>query len=316
MPYQDTMRAAVITALGPPDRLRITDLPVPVPGPREVLVRVRAAGVNAIDWATRAGQGVPIDEFPAVLGWDVSGTVAAVGPDVARLRVGDEVFGMVRFPALAGGYAEFVSAPEEQLAGKPTAVDHRITAGTAMVALTAWQTLFEHAELTAGQRVLVHGAAGGVGHVAVQLAKLAGAEVIATGSAGNHDFLRDLGADQVIDYTERHPADVLDGVDVVVDPRGGTDFVRLLGVLRPRGVIVTLKGEESGHRELAAARGVRAAFTYVHPDGGVLDRIAPLLADGALRIAVQRVLPLAEVAVAHAIGEEGHVRGRLVLDVG
>jgi NADPH:quinone reductase-like Zn-dependent oxidoreductase len=316
MSHQDTMRAAAIDALGPPDRLRMTESPVPVPGPGEVLVRVRAAGVNAIDWATRAGEGVPVERFPAVLGWDVSGAVAATGPDVAALRVGDEVFGTLRFPALAGGYAEFVTAPEDQLAGKPATVDHVAAAGAPMVALTAWQTLFEHAELTAGQRVLVHGAAGGVGHVAVQLAKLAGAEVIATASARNHDFLRELGADQVIDYTARQPDDVLDGVDVVVDPRGGADFVRLLGAVRPRGVIVTLKGERPGQRELAAARGVRAAFTYVHPDGGVLDRIAPLLADGGLRIAVQRVLPLADAAAAHVIGEQGHVRGRLVLDVG
>ncbi|HEX5120971.1 MAG TPA: NADP-dependent oxidoreductase [Pseudonocardiaceae bacterium] len=316
MPDNGTMRAAAIDAVGPPDRLRITELPVPVAGPGEVLVRVRAAGVNAIDWATRAGEGVPIGEFPAVLGWDVAGTVVGTGPGVTAFGDGDDVFGMPRFPALAGCYAEYVTAPESELAGRPATVDNRTAAGAAMVALTAWQSLFEHADLGAGQRVLVHGAAGGVGHVAVQLAKLAGAEVIATASARNHDFLRELGADDVVDYTVRQPADVVAGIDVVVDPRGGSDFVRLTGVLRPGGVIVTLKGEQPGHRDHAAAAGARAAFTYVHPDGPVLDRIARLLADGSLRIAVDRTFPLADAAAAHALGEQGHVRGRLVLDVG
>lgn len=316
MPDNGSMRAVVIDAIGPPDRLRITEVPMPVPGQGEVLVRVRAAGVNAIDWATRAGDGVPIEGFPAVLGWDVSGTVVATGPGVTAFGDGDDVFGMPRFPALAGCYAEYVTAPETELAHRPATVDNRTAAGAAMVALTAWQSLFEHAELAAGRRVLVHGAAGGVGHVAVQLAKLAGAEVVATASGHNHDFLRELGADDVVDYTRWRPANVVSGMDVVLDPRGGDDFVDLIGVLRPGGVIVTLKGEQPGYREHAAAGGVRAAFTYVHPDGPALDRMARLLADGSLRIAVDRAFPLADAAAAHALGEQGHVRGRLVLDVG
>jgi NADPH:quinone reductase-like Zn-dependent oxidoreductase len=314
MTQTTTMRAAVIDAFGPPDLLRIAELPIPQPGNGEVLVRVAAVGVNAIDWASRAGQGVPVRHFPAVLGWDISGTVVATDGGVTNLREGDQVFGMPRFPDLAGAYGEFVTARADELAVKPDTVDHHTAAGAPMVTLTAWQALFQHAELVAGQRVLVHGAAGGVGHVAVQLASLTGAEVIATASASNHDFLTDLGADRTIDYTAERLEDVVTDIDVVVDPRGGEDFVRLLNVLRPGGVIVTLKGEDPSHRDLVESREVRAGFAYVHPDGETLARVATLLADGRLRIAIERVLPLSEVAAAHMIGERGHVRGRLILD--
>jgi NADPH:quinone reductase-like Zn-dependent oxidoreductase len=307
------MRAAVIDNFGGPDVLRIAELAVPEPGAGEVLVRVRAAGVNAIDWATRAGQGVGVQRFPAVLGWDVAGTVVATGTGVAGLARGDEVFGMPWFPELAGGYAEYLVAPADQLALLPDGVDVLAAAGAGMVSLTAWQTVVEHARVSAGQRVLVCGAAGGVGHVAVQLAKLAGAEVIATASAVNHDYVTELGADRVIDYTAERVEDAVRDLDVVVDPRGGKEFDRLLGVLRPGGIIVTLKGQQPGQQEAVAARGVRTGYTYVGPNGSALDEIAKLLAAGQLRIGVERVLPLADVATAHTIGEGGHVRGRLVL---
>lgn len=311
----ETMRAVVIDSLGPPDVLRVAELPIPRPAEGEVLVRVRAAGVNAIDWDSRAGNGVPITAFPAILGWDVFGVVDATGPGVTGMAVGDTVFGMPRFPALADGYAEFVAAPATELAVLPGSVDPHAAAGAPLITLTAWQTLFRHAELQAGQRVLVHGAAGGVGHVAVQLAKRAGAEVFATASARNHAFLKELGADRVIDYTTTAPEDVLDDMDVAIDPRGGEDFHRLTRTLRRGGIIVTLKGTPPGGAETAAARGIRIGRTYVQPDGAALAEIAPLLADGSLRIAVERVFPLADVAAAHRIGHEGHVRGRLVLDV-
>jgi NADPH:quinone reductase-like Zn-dependent oxidoreductase len=311
-----TMRAVVLDGFGGPEVLRAAELPVPAPGDGEVLVRVRAAGVNAIDWATRLGQGVGVPDFPAVLGWDLSGTVAALGPGVDALAVGDEVFGMPFFPKPAGGYAQYAVAPAADLARKPKRLSHHAAAGAPMVALTAWQSLVTHAEVGAGQRVLVSGAAGGVGHVAVQLAKAAGAFVIGTASTANHDFLRSLGADQVVDYTRRPIARLVEPVDVVLDPRGGPDFDELLDVLRPGGIIVTLKGEQPGQRELAASRGLRVGYTYVGPDGATLGRIAEQLADGRLDIAVEQVFPLAEAAAAHRLGEGGHVRGRLVLDTG
>lgn len=183
MTGDETMRAVVIDTFGPPDVLRMTESKIPRPADGEVLVAVGAIGANAIDWISRAGDGVPISTFPAVLGWDISGTVVETGPGVTTLRPGNEVFGLPRFPDLTGAYAEFVTAPATALAIRPDQVDPLVAAGTPMIALTAWQALFDNGALQAGQRILIHGAAGGVGHVAVQLAKRAGAEVIATASA-------------------------------------------------------------------------------------------------------------------------------------
>ncbi|MBB5954364.1 NADPH:quinone reductase-like Zn-dependent oxidoreductase [Saccharothrix tamanrassetensis] len=308
------MRAAVIDAFGPADTLRLTDLPVPVPGEGEVLIRVHAAGINAIDWASRAGQGVGVSAFPAVLGWDLSGTVVT-GTGVTGPQAGDEVFGMPRFPALAGAYAEYVVSPADEVVPKPDNVDHRTAAAAPMVGITAWQTLFRHAGLERGQRVLVHGAAGGVGHVAVQLAAGTGAEVVGTASARNHDFVAGLGASRVVDYTAERVEDVVRDIDVVVDTRGGDDAVRLLDVLRPGGILVTLKGQDDKLDATARERGLRTGYTYVSPDAEALVDIARRLADGSLRIALEQAFPLERVAAAHATGEEGHVRGRLVLDV-
>lgn len=303
------MRAVVMNRLGPPGVLTPQEVAEPVPGDDEVLVRVAAAGVNAIDWATRAGAGVAVPAFPAVLGWDVCGTVAAPS---GQWRPGDRVFGMLRFPALAGAYAEYVAAPADELARVPDGVDAHTAAAMPMVALTAWQSLVTHGGLAAGQRVLIPGAAGGVGHLAVQLAAAEGAEVTGTASRDNHDFVAGLGARRVVDHDG---LDALAGFDVVVDPRGGADFKRLLGTLRPGGIIVTLKGEAPGMRELARESGVRVAFTYVQPDGVVLTEVVNLMARGQITAAVEQVLPLADAAAAHEIGERGHVRGKLVLDV-
>jgi NADPH:quinone reductase-like Zn-dependent oxidoreductase len=314
MPGQTTMRTVVMDRFGPPDVLHVTRVPVPEPGHGEVLVAVHAAAVNAIDWKTRAGRGVPVESFPAVLGWDISGTVVATGPGTSRLQVADEVFGMLRFPELAGGYAEYVAAPEDELARKPATIAHRTAAG-AMVALTAWETLFEQAGLVAGQRVLVHGAAGGVGHIAVQLAGWAGAAVIATASVRNRAFLLGLGAHEIVDYTTTRVEDAVRDVDVVVDTRGGVDFVRLLGTLRPGGIIVTILGHDLSQDEAVEARGVRAGFTYVAPNAATLDRVGELIAAGSLRIHPDRAFPLERVADAHAVGEGGHVRGLLLLEL-
>ncbi|MFJ5776461.1 NADP-dependent oxidoreductase [Streptomyces sp. NPDC093094] len=306
------MRAAVIDGFGTPDTLHLADLPVPRPGPGEVLVEVAAAGVNAIDWASRAGRAVGVPSFPAVLGWDLAGTVAATGPGAGRFAVGDAVYGMPRFPALAGAYAEYAVAPETELAAVPGGLTMVEAAAVPMPALTAWQTLFELGGLTAGQRVLVAGAAGGVGHIVVQLAADAGAEVIGTASARNRDFVLSLGAKEVVAHDMVRE---VGNVDLAVDPMGGAEYFRMLDVVRPGGIVVTLKGEGPQHRRAAQEHRVRAGFTYVQPDSGVLDRLAPLLAEGRLRPHVERVFPLGEAAQAHELGEQGHVRGRLVLDL-
>jgi NADPH:quinone reductase-like Zn-dependent oxidoreductase len=308
------MRAAVIEQFGPPELLEVRDLPTPTPGEGEVLVEVHAAGVNAIDWFTRAGQGVGVSRFPAVLGWDVSGLVVAAGPGVDELPAGSEVFGMGGFPGLVGAYAQYVAVAADALARKPDNIDHVTAAATPMPALTAWQTVVTHAEVSAGQRVLVHGAAGGVGHLAVQLAAAAGAEVTGTASARNHDFVSALGASDVVDYTRQPVEDVVRDADVVVDPIGGDVAVGLLATLRPGGILVTLKGSDARLEAAAADRGVRLAHTYVAPDGAAMNQVAQLLGDGRLRVELQQVFPLAQVAAAHTLGEHGHLRGRLVLD--
>jgi NADPH:quinone reductase-like Zn-dependent oxidoreductase len=311
----NTTRGALIDGYGPPEVLRIGRVPLPEPGDGEVQVRVHAAGINAIDWLTRAGRGVSVSSFPAVLGWDISGTVAQIGPGVATLKTGDHVFGMPYFPGLVGGYADHVTAPADSLAVKPSGVTHHSAAGAPMPALTAWQALFDVGGLSPGQRVLIHGAAGGVGHVAVQLAVNAGAEVIGTASTGNQAFVEGLGAHEVIDYSASPVEKAARDVDVAVDPRGGQEALRLLDVLRPGGILVTLKGADARLTQAARARGLRVGFVYVAPDGATLAKLTALMAEGHLRIAVENVFPLDEVSAAHVIGENGHVRGRLVLDM-
>ena len=267
----ETMRAVAMDRVGSPDVLYATTLPTPAPDTGEVLVAVQAAAVNAIDWKTRAGRGVALAEFPAILGWDVSGEVVASGAGATRFAPGDAVFGMVRFPGLAGTYAEFVTAPEGELAPRPAGLPPVAAAG-AMCGMTAWESVLEHGELQAGQRVLVHGGAGGVGHVAVQLARSVDAEVIATGSPHNAEFLHALGAAEVVDYTSTDLENAATEVDLVLDTRGGQAFHRLLPTLRPGGTIVTLLGEAPDHREAADADGVRVAHTYVAPDAARLAR--------------------------------------------
>lgn len=306
------MRAVVVEQWGGPENLVERDVERPEPGLNEVLVRVHAAGVNPVDWKTRAG-GALIEwgAVPAV-GWDVSGTVEAVGPGVGIFRPGDEVFGMPLFPRQAGGYAEYVVAPARHLAPKPASLTHVEAAALPLAALTAWQTLVDAADVRPGERVLVHAAAGGVGHFAVQIAKARGAYVIGTASAAKHDLVRELGADEVVDYREARFEDVVSGVDVVLDALGGETAERSLKVLREGGRLITLPGPDDVP---AAPDGVRAAWVLVEPDHLGLREIAALVEAGKLRPVVDVVLPLAEAAKAHAIGEQGRTTGKIVLTV-
>jgi NADPH:quinone reductase-like Zn-dependent oxidoreductase len=308
------MQAVVIDRFGAPDVLHLAERPRPEPQPGEVLVRVHCVGVNYIDALTRAGSGVPVPRFPAVLGWDLAGTVVALGTGVTRFREGDAVFGMARFPALAEAYAEYVTAPAHQLAIKPPPLSDANAASAPMVTLTAWLALFGQGELRAGQRVFIHGASGGVGHVAVQLARAAGAEVIGAASSAQHAFVTGLGATQVVDYAGDAIERAVRPVDLAVDHRGGDDFVRLLGVVRPGGVIATLKGADAAGERAAAANNIRVERIFVEPNGEVLERLAERLASGELRVAVGRTLPLAEAPAAHSLVERARGGERIVLD--
>ncbi|MFJ3818714.1 NADP-dependent oxidoreductase [Streptomyces sp. NPDC090056] len=306
------MRAVVVERWGGPENLVERDVERPEPGLNEVLVRVHAAGVNPVDWKTRAsGALIGWGDVPAV-GWDVSGTVEAVGPGVGHLRPGDEVFGMPLFPRQAGAYAEYVVAPARHLAPKPASLTHVEAAALPLAGLTAWQALVDAADVRPGERVLVHAAAGGVGHLAVQIAKARGAYVIGTVSAAKHALVRELGADEVVDYREVRFEDVLRDVDVVLDGIGGETAERSLKVLRPGGRLITLPGPDDVP---AAPEGVRAVWVLVEPDHLGLRELAALVERGELRPVADTVLPLAEAAKAHAIGEEGRTTGKIVLTV-
>ncbi|MFD9820736.1 NADP-dependent oxidoreductase [Streptomyces violascens] len=311
-----TMRAISPLSWGGPEVLAEIETERPEPGPAEILVRVHAAGVNPADWKVRASGGLAVMGTPPILGWDVSGTVEAVGFGVTLYRPGDEVFGMPRFPHQAGGYAEYVTAPARHFTRKPAGIDHIQAAALPLASLTAYQSLIETARLTAGQRVLIHAAAGGVGHLAVQIAKAHGAYVIGTASAAKHDFVRGLGADEVIDYTAVDFTEAVRDVDVVLDPIGDAYGSRSLKVLRRGGVLVSIASAgEDGLLAEAADLGIRAGFTLVEADYAGMRAIAALVEEGRLRAEIDSVFDLADAAKAHEYGERGRTKGKLVLRV-
>jgi len=314
------MKAVRQQEFGAPQVLAVEDVARPEPLPTEVLVRVHAAGVNPVDWKTRAGGGMArvMGAPPFTLGWDVSGVVEEVGFGVTTLAPGDEVYGMPWFPRAASAYAEFVTAPSRQFARKPSSVDHVHAAAIPLAGLTAWQALVDTAQLRAGQRVLVHAAAGGVGHLAVQIAKSLNAEVVGTATSRHHDWLTSLGADRVVDYTATRFEDAVGDVDVVLDLVGDAHddtSTRSLAVLRPGGLILPIGGASPALAGAAADRGVRAVSLLVEPDGPALTRLAGLVDGGALSVEVEQVFPLTDAAEAHRRGERGRTRGKLCLQV-
>lgn len=307
------MRAVVQKAFGGPEVLEVAEVDRPVPLGGEVLVRVHASGVNPVDAAVRQGTLPLLGEPPFGVGWDISGVVEAVGPG-ARFRPGDEVFGMPFFPRAATGYAEYVAVPSRQVARKPATLDHVSAAAVPLAALTAWQGLVDAAGLAEGQRVLVHRAAGGVGHFAVQIAKARGAHVTALTSSGNADFVRELGADEVIDYRTTDYTEAAGDMDVVLD--SSSEGERALRVLKPGGTLVTIM--EHWNTALAARieeEGRRFAGVSVEPDYASLEAIAALVDAGAVRPHVSATFPLAEAAEAHRLIGTGRTRGKIVLTV-
>jgi len=298
------MRAIVVRETGEPDVLQLEETDAPEPSDGEVLIVVRAASVNPVDWKYR--RGLAEKPLPAILGLDVSGTVESSRAD--GFAEGDDVFGW----AASGGYAELATASASAIAKKPAAVSHEQAASIPVAGITAWQSLFDRGGLTEGQTAVIAGAAGGVGHFAVQLAKHAGARVIGTGSARNRNFVLGLGADEYVDYTEQDVGEVVSGVaDVAFDAVGGDTTETLLPTLREGGILVTIAAAPP--EEAAAERGARAVLHVTSPSAEQLARVADLVASGDVRVEISEVLPLSEVKRAHELSESGHTRGKIVL---
>lgn len=308
------MKAVCIYSYGGPGVLVYEDAPCPHPGDGEVLVRVHAAGINPVDWKIREGhlKGMLHHTLPLILGWDVSGVVEALGTNLSRLKLGDEVFSR---PDLSrdGAYAEFIVIRESELALKPKSIDHIHAAALPLAGLTAWQTLFDAGGLAAGQRVLIHAAAGGVGSLAVQLAKWKEAYVIGTASMHNHDFLRKLGADQVVDYERERFEDVVGPVDVVLDTLGGDIQERSWKVLKRGGILISIVSPPSA--ETASAHGVRQVFAFIKPDAAQLAEIAKLADAEKIKAIVETILPLSDATRGQELSQRGHTRGKIVLRV-
>ncbi|MFC5749766.1 NADP-dependent oxidoreductase [Actinomadura rugatobispora] len=305
------MRAISQDVLGGVEVLKEIDLPRPDPGPTEVLVRVHAAGVNPTDWKHRA-YGLFLGQPPFVLGWELSGVVEETGLGVTLHKPGDAVFGMLKYPQGAGAHAEYVSAPSRYFVPKPENLDHIQAAALPLAGLTAWQALVDTAGLEAGQRVLIHAAAGGVGHLAVQIAKARGAYVIGTASEPKHALLRGLGADELIDYRTTDFAEAVRDVDVVLDTIGGEYGPRSVRTLRPGGVIVTITPRDV---RIGDAPGVRSEVLLVEPDQQGMKELAALAGAGRLRAQLDTVVPLEEAARAHERGETNRTTGKIVLSV-
>ena len=315
------MRAMTMSQSGDAGVLELTELARPIRTNAEVLVRVVAAGVNPIDVKTRAGRGgfPAIQSFPVVLGNDFSGVVVEAPYEAHPLQPGTEVYGMTTVPRVQGAYAEYLSVSELSLVRKPATLSHVEAAAVPLAALTAWGMVVETARAHEGQRMLIHAGAGGVGHFAVQLAAYFGAHVTTTGSARNQGWLRELGASQVIDYTSARFEDHVHDADVVIDLIGNVHDdtgTRSLSVLRPGGLLVNAPtGSWPTMREDALEAGVRATGYKVSPSGATLAVLSRLFESGDLRVNLDHVLPLSEAAEAHRLLEEGHTRGKIVLEV-
>ena len=306
------MKAAQILQFGPPSAIRIDDLPQPQPGPGQLLLRVRAAGAGNWDALIREGK-VALEPLPIILGAELSGTVEAIGPQVSGFKLGDEVFGATN-PRLSGAYAEYALAAARMVAQKPKTLNFIEAASAPIVAITAWQMLFEYAQVTVGQTVLIHGAAGNVGAYLLQLAEEAGLHVVATAASGDLDYVRGFGAERVVDYRSERFEDSLTGLDAILDTVGGDTQRRSLGVLKPGGILVSVVSAvpEATQR----AFGVRAAYFYVDVTTARLNKITELFEHRRLVPYVGTVLPLEQARIAHEMLDGApHKRGKIVLRV-
>jgi NADPH:quinone reductase-like Zn-dependent oxidoreductase len=308
------MKAITIREFGGPEVLKMEEVPIPKPSSDEVLIKIYASGVNPIDWKIRKGlrkERFPT-KFPLILGWDVSGVVQEVGKDVKDLKAGDEVYGRPD-PTKNGTYAEYIAVKANEISIKPKTINHIEAAGVPLAGLTAWQGLFDHGHLEKNQRVLIHAASGGVGTFAVQFAKWKGAYIIGTTSSENVDFVKQLGADEVIDYKKEKFDEKVENIDLVFDTLGGEIQKNSLKVLKKGGILITTLKPEN--EEAAKEKDIHIEGYMAQSKPLDLKKIAGLIDAGKVKIIVAKVFPLEDAAKAQSLSEEGHTVGKIILQV-
>ncbi|MFD2522298.1 NADP-dependent oxidoreductase [Emticicia soli] len=311
------MKAVVLKAFGGVENFSVEEISVPTIQDNEVLVAIKAVSINPVDVKTRSGKAMAgrlKEDSPVILGWDISGVVSEVGNDVKDFKIGDEVFGMVNFPGHGKAYAEYVAAPAAHLALKPANISHEEAAAATLAALTAWQALNTHSKINTGDRVLIHAAAGGVGHFAVQIAKHLGAYVIGTASAANKDFVLSLGADEHFDYKAQPFEEAINNIDFVLDTVGGDNIERSFEVVKRGGTVITIPSNTSeGIVEKAKAKGINGFFFLVQSNGEDMKQIADLIEKGIIKPYVSAVYSFDEVGKAHEQIETGSTRGKVII---
>lgn len=314
------MRAAIINEFGDAEVLGITDVSKPIPNDDQVLIRVMAAGINPVDTKVRAGTSGMSKQLklPAILGWDVSGVIETNGKNVSDFKPGDAVFGCIGFPGLGKAYAEFAVADPKLLAKKPDNISFDEAAAVPLAGLTAYQAINEHLKVSSGQRILIQAAAGGVGHLAVQFAKLNGAFVIGTASDKNGKFLKNIGVDQVIDYKKEKFETLVSGLDAVLDAMGGEVLYRSISCVNPGGIVVCLPSSTKGDPraiQLAQQQGVKLIWPMMHTDGGEMRIIASLLGQKKLKVTIDKIFTLDQIGWAHKAVETHGSKGKVVVRI-
>lgn len=311
------MKAVILKEAGGPENLIIQDLPIPVPKKDEVLIKVKAISVNPVDIKTRKGLSLYNElknDRPVILGWDIAGEVVQAGEEVTSLEEGDEVFGMINFPGHGKAYAEYVTAPANHLAEKPDLISTQEAAAGTLAALTAWQVLLDEAKLQAGEKIVIHAAAGGVGHFAVQIAKYLGAYVIGTASEANYDFVKELGADDFVDYTKEKFEEIVKDADVVFDTVGGDYPLRSLSTLKEGGRLVAIAGGITDEvLKIAETKKIKAWRHLVHSNGDDMEQIAELMEAGTIKAYIFKEYTLEQIQDAHRQIETGKTRGKIVV---
>lgn len=314
------MQTIILKQFGGIENLIPAELPLPLIAPDEVLIKTHAISINPVDIKTRRGEAQAANisnEQPIILGWDISGTVTAAGTAVRHFQPGDEAFGTIRFPGHGKAYARYIAAPESQLARKPAGITHPEAAAATLAALTAWKALVTYGNLRPGQKVLIHGASGGVGHYAVQIARHIGAYVIGTASTPNKNFVLQLGADQFIDYRTQSFEKLLHNCDLIIDSIGGGNFARSLTVLAPGGTIINLPTNKATEAEALARQHHIRNFRQMHVEssGEDLRHIAGLLRNGHLRSHISHTFPFSAIPQAHQQMETGNTVGKIIINV-